>query len=50
MLNEETGYLYSVGSGTCSGGPHVVNLNNDPLNPVRSHTRVAPPPPQPLAR
>lgn len=33
VLNEATGYLYAVGSTTCSAGPHMVELNTDPLNP-----------------
>ena len=33
VLNEETGFLYSVGSRTCSSGPHIIDVN-DPANPV----------------
>lgn len=32
VINEETGYLYSVGSRTCTSGLHVVNIRN-PLMP-----------------
>eukprot|EP00924_Labyrinthula_sp_SR-Ha-C_P010899 maker-scaffold_47-snap-gene-1.5-mRNA-1 protein AED:0.06 eAED:0.06 QI:26/1/0.5/1/0/0/2/0/569 len=32
FVNTETGFLYSVGSNTCSGGLHVVDLS-DPLEP-----------------
>lgn len=32
VLNEETGFVYSVGSRTCTSGLHVVNVR-DPLNP-----------------
>ncbi len=31
-LNEETGFAYAVGGGTCGGGPHVVDVR-DPLDP-----------------
>lgn len=27
-INEETGFAYAVGTGTCSGGLHVVNISN----------------------
>lgn len=33
MINENTGFLYIVGSRTCSGGLHIVNIA-DPLNPT----------------
>jgi choice-of-anchor B domain-containing protein len=33
-INEDTGYAYVVGSGTYSGGPHFINIQN-PLNPVQ---------------
>lgn len=33
VINTETGYLYSVGTTTCSGGLHVLNLNNNSLRP-----------------
>ena len=32
VANEETGYMYSVGSRTCTSGLHMVNVN-DPTNP-----------------
>ena len=32
VINEETGFLYSVGSRTCTSGLHVVNIR-DPTNP-----------------
>jgi len=32
VINEETGFAYAVGTTTCSGGLHIVNIN-DPLNP-----------------
>jgi len=32
FINEDTGYAYAVGSNTCSGGLHMVDIN-DPLNP-----------------
>ncbi|WP_020669240.1 choice-of-anchor B family protein [Amycolatopsis nigrescens] len=32
-INEQTGFAYAVGSNTCSGGPHMVNIQN-PKNPV----------------
>eukprot|EP00924_Labyrinthula_sp_SR-Ha-C_P008678 snap_masked-scaffold_37-processed-gene-2.79-mRNA-1 protein AED:1.00 eAED:1.00 QI:0/0/0/0/1/1/2/0/684 len=33
-VNTETGYAYTVGSTKCKGGPYVLNLEPDPLNPV----------------
>lgn len=33
VINEETGYAYSVGGGLYGGGPHFINIQ-DPLNPV----------------
>jgi choice-of-anchor B domain-containing protein len=33
VVNEETGYAYAVGTATCSGGLHMVDLQN-PLSPV----------------
>ena len=33
ILNAETGYAYLVGGATCSGGLHMVNIN-DPMNPT----------------
>jgi len=32
VINEDTGYAYGVGSRTCRGGPHIINIK-DPLNP-----------------
>lgn len=32
MINEETGYLYAVGSRTCAGGLHIVDIR-DPSDP-----------------
>jgi choice-of-anchor B domain-containing protein len=32
-INEETGFAYAIGSNTCSGGPHVVDIRN-PKNPM----------------
>ena len=32
VANEDTGYVYSVGSRTCTSGLHVVNVR-DPKNP-----------------
>ena len=32
-INEDSGYAYAVGTGTCSGGPHFVDLQN-PAAPV----------------
>jgi len=32
VVNEETGFLYSVGSKTCAGGLHIVDIN-EPANP-----------------
>ncbi|MGH2572352.1 MAG: choice-of-anchor B family protein [Actinomycetota bacterium] len=31
-INEDTGFAYAVGSNTCAGGLHMVNIN-DPSNP-----------------
>lgn len=33
VINEETGYGYAVGSDTCSGGLHMIDLS-DPVNPA----------------
>ena len=33
VINEETGYAFSVGDNTFSGGIHMINIQ-DPLNPV----------------
>ncbi|GGS32952.1 choice-of-anchor B family protein [Actinokineospora fastidiosa] len=32
-INEETGYAYAIGSNTCSGGPHMVDIRT-PKSPV----------------
>ncbi len=32
-INESTGFAYVVGSGTCSGGLHMVDIS-DPINPL----------------
>lgn len=32
-INEDTGYAYVVGSDTCAGGPHMVDIS-DPANPT----------------
>lgn len=32
VANEDTGYVYSVGSRTCTSGLHIVNVR-DPKNP-----------------
>eukprot|EP00924_Labyrinthula_sp_SR-Ha-C_P007959 snap_masked-scaffold_41-processed-gene-1.24-mRNA-1 protein AED:0.04 eAED:1.00 QI:0/-1/0/1/-1/1/1/0/653 len=33
-VNTETGYAYSIGSNECAGGPYVLNLEPNPLEPV----------------
>eukprot|EP00924_Labyrinthula_sp_SR-Ha-C_P005512 snap_masked-scaffold_62-processed-gene-0.37-mRNA-1 protein AED:1.00 eAED:1.00 QI:0/-1/0/0/-1/1/1/0/645 len=33
-INTETGFAYSVGTNECLGGPYVLNLEPDPLNPT----------------
>ena len=33
VINEETGYAYAVGSNTCSGGLHIIDIR-DPLHPT----------------
>jgi choice-of-anchor B domain-containing protein len=33
IINEETGYLYAMGSNTFGGGPHILDLSN-PVAPV----------------
>eukprot|EP00510_Aplanochytrium_minuta_P001992 CAMPEP_0184019714 /NCGR_PEP_ID=MMETSP0954-20121128/8918_1 /TAXON_ID=627963 /ORGANISM="Aplanochytrium sp, Strain PBS07" /LENGTH=406 /DNA_ID=CAMNT_0026301437 /DNA_START=540 /DNA_END=1760 /DNA_ORIENTATION=+ len=33
VVNTESGFLYSVGSNTCDGGLHIIDLNVDPINP-----------------
>jgi choice-of-anchor B domain-containing protein len=32
-INEDTGYLYAIGSNTCAGGLHMVNISN-PASPA----------------
>jgi choice-of-anchor B domain-containing protein len=34
-VNEQTGFIYAVGSNTCSGGVHMVNVQS-PKNPVNA--------------
>ncbi|WP_117208906.1 choice-of-anchor B family protein [Allorhizocola rhizosphaerae] len=34
-VNEQTGYIFAVGTNTCSGGVHMVNVQN-PKNPVNA--------------
>ncbi|WP_181770537.1 choice-of-anchor B family protein [Amycolatopsis pittospori] len=34
-INEETGFAYAIGSNTCSGGPHIVDIRN-PKSPVKA--------------
>ena len=31
-INEESGFLYAIGTNTCEGGPHIVDIR-DPKNP-----------------
>lgn len=33
VVNEASGFAYAVGTNTCSGGPHMVDIH-DPLNPT----------------
>ena len=33
VINEDSGFAYSVGTGTCAGGLHMVDISN-PTNPV----------------
>lgn len=40
VINEDTGFLYIVGSTTCSGGLHIVDVSN-PLSPVMSACHTA---------
>ncbi|MCI0643282.1 MAG: choice-of-anchor B family protein [Chloroflexi bacterium] len=35
VINTDTGYAYSAGSGTCNGGLHFVNIQ-DPTNPTNA--------------
>lgn len=32
-VNEETGYLYAVGTNTCNGGLHMIDVHTDPARP-----------------
>jgi choice-of-anchor B domain-containing protein len=32
-VNEETGYLYAVGTNTCSGGLHMIDVHTNPARP-----------------
>ena len=32
-INEDTGFAYAVGSNTCNGGPHMVNIQT-PTSPT----------------
>ena len=41
-INEATGYAYAVGTNTCGGGLHMINLA-DPLNPVFAGCHVVSP-------
>lgn len=34
-INEDTGYAYAIGSSTCAGGLHMVNIQN-PLSPTNA--------------
>lgn len=34
-INKESGYAYAIGSNTCAGGPHVVNIQN-PTTPTNA--------------
>ncbi|GAB3741268.1 hypothetical protein GCM10027598_71850 [Amycolatopsis oliviviridis] len=34
-INEETGFAYAIGSNTCSGGPHIVDIRN-PKAPAKA--------------
>jgi choice-of-anchor B domain-containing protein len=34
-INEETGFAYAIGSNTCSGGPHIVDIRT-PKSPTRA--------------
>ena len=33
-VNEETGYLYAVGTNTCRGGLHMIDVHTNPLKPT----------------
>ena len=32
-INEDTGFVYAIGSGTCNGGPHIIDIR-DPEQPL----------------
>jgi choice-of-anchor B domain-containing protein len=34
-INEDTGFAYAIGSDTCSGGPHIVDIKN-PTSPTEA--------------
>ena len=34
-INEESGFLYAIGTNTCEGGPHIVDIR-DPKNPAEA--------------
>ena len=34
VINPDTGFLYSVGTRTCFGGLHMIDLNVDPMHPT----------------
>ncbi len=34
IINEDTGYLYILGSNVNSGGPRILDLNSNPINPT----------------
>jgi hypothetical protein len=33
VINEESGFLYAVGTKTCAGGLHIIDLNQNPADP-----------------
>lgn len=33
FINEDTGYAYAVGTKTCDGGLHIMNIKDNPLDP-----------------
>eukprot|EP00547_Thalassionema_nitzschioides_P016527 CAMPEP_0194241758 /NCGR_PEP_ID=MMETSP0158-20130606/7511_1 /TAXON_ID=33649 /ORGANISM="Thalassionema nitzschioides, Strain L26-B" /LENGTH=628 /DNA_ID=CAMNT_0038976709 /DNA_START=108 /DNA_END=1991 /DNA_ORIENTATION=+ len=35
FINEDTGFVYAVGTSTCGGGLHIVDMN-DPLSPTQA--------------
>jgi choice-of-anchor B domain-containing protein len=34
-INEDSGFLYAIGTNTCEGGPHIVDIR-DPKNPLEA--------------